>query len=114
MFQSLPKRYANVEYLSTDPYVAYIRNFVSDMEGQTLLDLTVDHLARSTDQGEVSAEGIQEKVVSHGRTSMNAWCQDACMDHPLIANLTNRISELTRVPGTNEREIDAAVFVGHC
>ena len=102
MFESLSKRYGDkVEYLSVDPYVVVIRDFVSDLEGQTILDLTVDNLERSTDQGQVSPEGIQEKVVSQGRTSMNAWCQDSCMEHPIVANLTSRISELVRLPVLN-------------
>ncbi|KAH9259126.1 hypothetical protein BASA81_002746 [Batrachochytrium salamandrivorans] len=97
-FENILKTYTNTTVLSRDPYVLQLHNFVSEVERATLLGLTLPNIRRSTDQGHVSVEGIQEQIVSTGRTSENAWCLHDCMANPIVSNLTDRISKLLAVP----------------
>ena len=51
MFLSKKGRSDVVFLTNTEPYVLLFKNFVSDLEGKTLMKLTERDLARSTDQG---------------------------------------------------------------
>jgi len=90
-----PDLAGKVEILSRDPFMLVIRDFVTDIEGSTLIDLTAKSLKRSTDQGGFDDAGVQEQVVSTGRTSSNAWCVGECESHPIVVNLLRRIANLT-------------------
>ena len=91
----------NVTYLSKEPYLVLFNNFITEEEAKVLLSTTDPYLARSTDQGEMSEEGIQEQVVSQGRTSSNAWCMRECEHHPVVKNLQRRIGEVVNVNPLN-------------
>ena len=84
-----------METLLDDPHMLIIRDFVTEHEGRRLLELTKDNLKRSTDQGGFDESGVQEQVVSMGRTSSNAWCVGPCETDPTVRNLLNRIANLT-------------------
>jgi len=83
------------------PWVIKMPNFVTDLERERFLSLTLPHVRRSTDQGSFNEEGVQEQIVSSGRTSSNAWCTSECSSDPIVQGLTKRISDLTRVPVKN-------------
>lgn len=92
----------NVDVLHRgEPWVVLVRDFISEKESSTLLQLTLSKLKRSTDQGEVAADGFQTQVVSQHRTSSNSWCVGKCDSHPVVVNLTERISHLVGVPTKN-------------
>jgi len=102
LFESLPSRFPqyNVTYLSrppTGPYVVSFSNFLSDEEVDAMIDKAGD-LRRSTDQGSVDEDGVQEQVKSQGRTSENAWCDADCESDPLVEGVSNRISQVTQIP----------------
>lgn len=111
VFIDLKRLWPTVHYLSRDPWVAYFPDFLKDSHIEALIRHTKDDMKRSTDQGEISAEGIQEKVVSTGRTSTNAWCMDECMDDPDVRSLTDQISNLTRVPWRNFESYQVLQYV---
>ena len=94
-FLSQPELQGKVEMLSQDPLMAVIRDFVTPYEGKRLLELTQAHLKRSTDQGEFDESGVQEQVVSTGRTSSNAWCTGPCESDATVRNLLVRIANVT-------------------
>jgi prolyl 4-hydroxylase len=76
-------------------------NFVSDEEIAALRRKTAGHFERSTDQGSFDEYGKQEKVVSKGRTSNNAWCTGECEEDPTVQRLYKKIEEATGVPYGN-------------
>ena len=39
-----------------------------------------------------------KKITSKSRTSLNAWCRDACERDTNVASLTNRIARFTGIP----------------
>jgi len=75
-------------------------NFLSKKECNALFDTTAD-LERSTDHGEKNEFGEAKRVISSGRTSLNAWCRHECMNHPLVKNIIARIEKVTNVPKEN-------------
>ena len=86
MFESLVDRFSSiydVKVHSTDPYVVTFENFVSDSEAAALIS-TVKKWERSTDAGQVNDFGEQGRILSHGRTSSNAWCNSECDSVSLI------------------------------
>jgi hypothetical protein len=82
MFASLPGRVPGVEFLRRDPFVAVIRNFVSEKEGQTLLDLTVDRLERSTDQGGCAPAAARQRPAPPARARLTPPRQLQPRGHP--------------------------------
>jgi prolyl 4-hydroxylase len=104
VFTSVLQKYPQAEVIlqpPKGPWVIKLPNFVTELERSRILAHTLPKVKRSTDQGEFNEEGVQEQVVSSGRTSSNAWCQDACVSDPVVANLTERISKLVTVPVKN-------------
>ncbi|GBG33632.1 Prolyl 4-hydroxylase subunit alpha-2 [Hondaea fermentalgiana] len=106
LFANLPARYPeyNVTYLSrppSGPWVVKFHNFLDDEEINTLINQAAGDLQRSTDQGGFSEDGVQEQVISQGRTSENAWCDDECESNPIVQRVMNRIAEATKVPQDN-------------
>jgi hypothetical protein len=86
------------EVLSTEPYVVRFNNFVSDEEIEALRATTKDHFERSTDQGGFDEFGKQEKVVSQGRTSNNAWCNWQCERDKTVQQLYRKIEGAVGIP----------------
>jgi len=105
MFMGLEEKYPqyNITYLSQPPqgpWVAQFDNFLSDIEIEELI-ASAGLLQRSTDQGGVGADGIQEQVISSSRTSENAWCMGECERNPVVMGVQNRIAEIVGVPSGN-------------
>ena len=81
MFSSLQERFGDkykIEVLSTSPWVVTFENFVSDKEAKALIS-TVARWERSTDTGSMNELGETGRILSQGRTSSNAWCNDECL-----------------------------------
>mmetsp|Transcript_13179 Transcript_13179/g.52805 ORF Transcript_13179/g.52805 Transcript_13179/m.52805 type:complete len:325 (+) Transcript_13179:696-1670(+) len=85
----------------TGPWVVTLDNFVSDEEADAIVASVSTSFSRSTDQGRTDAFGEQEKVVSQGRTSENAWCTGACETSPATRRVMARIQNVTGVPTEN-------------
>jgi prolyl 4-hydroxylase len=84
------------------PWVITFDNFFTSEEADALVrggDLV--GFERSTNQGAVNELGEMEKVVDRTRTSLNAWCTDACEALPEVEAVTDRIEEVTGVPRRN-------------
>lgn len=114
MFATLAQRWPHkdkIEYLlngtnpdgspSKTPWMVLFHDFVTDEEIAALTKHTLPKLQRSTDQGEFDESGYQTQVVSHARTSSNAWCMFACEADPIVDKLTDRIADLVKVDKTN-------------
>jgi len=83
------------------PWVVQLDNFLNDEEINALM-VNTGMLKRSTDQGVVDQEtGVQEQVVSQGRTSENAWCMNECERHPVVTRIQHRIADVVGAPVGN-------------
>ena len=69
-------------------------DFLTKEECHTLFETSGD-LERSTDHGEKNEFGEAKRLISNGRTSLNAWCREHCMNHPLVQNIIDRIENVT-------------------
>merc|ERR1719181_13457 len=105
MFESIVEKFP--EYaptvLSREPWLVQFDNFTSSAEIDAVLSTTgwPHAFKRSTDQGKIDKYGEQEQVVSTGRTSTNAWCRDACENHPDVQSIIKKIERVTTVPYQN-------------
>eukprot|EP00929_Paragymnodinium_shiwhaense_P091699 TRINITY_DN51608_c0_g1_i1.p1 TRINITY_DN51608_c0_g1~~TRINITY_DN51608_c0_g1_i1.p1 ORF type:complete len:526 (+),score=101.66 TRINITY_DN51608_c0_g1_i1:56-1579(+) len=103
LFRSIPQDWPqyNATIVSTSPWIITFDKVVQEDE----LDAILRHspnLKRSTTQTDGFDErGIQKQDVQESRTSENAWCQGACAADPLVRRLTQRISDIVRVPVGN-------------
>ena len=84
------------------PWVVTIDNFLTDEECDTLIRLGGDlGYEQSLDVGSKNFDGTFGSVQSPGRTSTNAWCQDACFDNPMTKQVLAKIENITGVPDDN-------------
>lgn len=90
-----------VTIISRSPWIVTFDNFVTDEEVEAILQSVHGRWERSTDTGQTNQFGETGRVLSTGRTSTNAWCRHECQNNPLVRNVANRISEVTRIPVGN-------------
>lgn len=84
------------------PWVVTIDNFLTDEECDTLIRLGGElGYQQSLDVGSKNFDGTFGSVQSPGRTSTNAWCQDACFDDPMTQRVLAKIENITGVPDEN-------------
>jgi len=84
------------------PWVMTFDDFMTDQEVADIIrGGEISGFERSTDQGQVSATGEQEKVISQTRTSSNAWCRQQCEQLPGVQSLTRKVEHITKVPSNN-------------
>lgn len=68
----------DVQVLSRDPWVVTIDGIITDEEMDRLIELgSIEGYQRSSDVGAKQPDGSYSSHVSEGRTSTNAWCQNA-------------------------------------
>lgn len=77
------------------PWILTFDNFVSDEEADEIISSVDVLFSRSTDQGRTDEFGEQEKIVSQGRTSENAWCTGDCEETKSAKAVMKRISAIT-------------------
>jgi prolyl 4-hydroxylase len=89
------------------PWVLVLEDFVSADEAERMIEAGDEiGYARSTDVGEVYADGTFEDKVSTSRTSMNAWCnEESCYEDPLVKDVIHRIETLTQIPPMNSESL---------
>jgi len=84
------------------PWVITFENFLTDEEADRMIQMGNDQgYERSTDVGGEKADGTYEAVESTGRTSTNAWCQDACNEDNVTRAIWKRMEEVTGIPESN-------------
>jgi len=88
------------------PWVVIIDDFISEEECKRLIELgAIRGYERSRDVGEEQADGTFTSVESKDRTSSNAWCQEECLEDPVVQTVLKRIEDLTGVPDTNSEHL---------
>lgn len=83
------------------PWVLTFDDFITDTEVDAIISSVKHSFSRSTDQGKVDKYGEQEKIVSSGRTSENAWCTHECEKSEHVKAVMKRIEAITAVPTEN-------------
>jgi prolyl 4-hydroxylase len=84
------------------PWVVVIDNFLTDEECETLIQLGADEgYQLSKDVGSKNFDGTYQAKESSGRTSTNAWCLNACVEHPATKSAVSKIENLTGIPDSN-------------
>jgi prolyl 4-hydroxylase len=84
------------------PWVVVLDNFITDEEADRLIQLGAEEgYERSSDVGKLKFDGTFENNVNSGRTSLNAWCQNACYDDPIAKRVIYKIENITFIPESN-------------
>ena len=84
------------------PWVITMENVLSKEEAETLIRLGGEEgYKRSSDVGKLNADGTHERKVNEGRTSSNAWCQNACWKDPTSQTVAQRLADITGIPDVN-------------
>ena len=83
------------------PWIVTIDDFITKREANEIVGTVNQSFSRSTDQGAVDQYGEQQKVVSTGRTSENAWCTTQCEAARATKDVTRKIEIVTGVPKEN-------------
>jgi prolyl 4-hydroxylase len=84
------------------PWVVTLDKFITDEEADRLIQLGADAgYKRSSDVGKLKFDGTFESDVNSGRTSLNAWCDNACYNDTLAKQVMARIEEVTSIPEAN-------------
>jgi len=84
------------------PPIVLFENFISPDDNEELLKFAIgSNLKRSTGQGKIDNNGIQEKKEIHDRTSTNAWCMGKCQILPAMIRLRQKISRMLNIPEIN-------------
>ena len=94
------------------PWVVTFENFVSDKEIERLLYFgNKTGYERSSDVGKALADGSHDSLVSASRTSENTWCGDDCKADPQVADLINRIADVTSTQAHNSEDLQLLRYV---
>jgi len=84
------------------PWVVMVDDFLTDEECDTLIRLGGEQgYERSKDVGQKKFDGTYDSHLSQGRTSANAWCLDACYEHPTTKVVLEKITNLTAIPDSH-------------
>lgn len=88
------------------PWVITLENFITPQEAQFLIDQgAAIGYHRSADVGKQKADGTYGDDINDQRTSENAWCENACADHPVTVDIMQRIERITGIPATNSESL---------
>lgn len=99
-------QYAIDDPIKNGPWIIEFEKFSTDEEADRLVELGEElGYERSTDVGEILADGSYGAKTSKSRTSTNAWCVDKCYEDPLAKSVYNRISKVTGTPEVNQENL---------
>jgi prolyl 4-hydroxylase len=97
---------ANATYQVNSLWMIMFDNVVNETEADRLIELG-GHLGyeRSSDVGDLKADGTYGKNVNSGRTSTNAWCVGDCFDDQIAQTVMDRIANITGIPEPNSENL---------
>ena len=88
------------------PWVITMENVVSELEANSLIELgAIEGYERSSDVGDLKADGTFDSHVNSGRTSFNAWCLNDCYKNETALAVVNRLSQITGINETNSENL---------
>lgn len=81
------------------PWIVALDDFVTEQECEALIQQgAAKGYDKSRGIGEMQEDGTYEDTVLTGRTSSNAWCDETCIDNPLIKGVIDRMEHLVQIP----------------
>ena len=82
------------------PWIVILDDFISTEEAEALiLEGTQQGYDPSQGVGSVDeATGEYQEIVTRRRTSTNTWCEQECQANPLVAQVLDRLVQLTDLP----------------
>merc|ERR1712195_26527 len=93
------------------PWILRFDNFASDQEMDALIQEARNlGFERSTEQGQMTESGEQEKTVSPARTSLNTWCTHECSNQADVLRLRHRIGKVTQTPIHNHESLQVLSY----
>ncbi|KAL7548620.1 hypothetical protein ACHAWF_011893 [Thalassiosira exigua] len=104
---SRPKKPEDDESFRDGPWLITFEDFLSADEANRLIELggADGGYKRSTDVGQLNADGSYTEKVDSFRTSSNSWCLRECMRDPIAQDVVNRIEHVTHIPQTNSESL---------
>eukprot|EP00980_Cylindrotheca_fusiformis_P013382 scaffold3410_cov141-Cylindrotheca_fusiformis.AAC.25 len=88
------------------PWLIMFENILSDVEAERLIELGGQRgYERSSETGQLQADGTHERKVNPGRTSTNTWCLEECMEDPIAISVMERIENITGIPDPNSENL---------
>ena len=90
------------------PWVITFDNILTEEECQHLINLGHKNgYQRSTDVGDIQADGSFSQKIGNGRTSENAWCdvKSGCRQDPLVQRVLQRLADVTGIPSDNYEDL---------
>mmetsp|Transcript_12480 Transcript_12480/g.26973 ORF Transcript_12480/g.26973 Transcript_12480/m.26973 type:complete len:501 (+) Transcript_12480:262-1764(+) len=94
------------------PWVVTFENFLSDSEIERLLYFgNKTGYEPSSDVGKALPDGSHDNLFSASRTSENTWCGEDCKADPLVADVTNRIADVTSTHAHNSEDLQLLRYV---
>lgn len=84
------------------PWVITVDNVLTPEECDKLIELGGDiGYEKSKDVGAKQFDGSYGSSESSGRTSYNAWCNEACYEDPVTQGIIKKMEKLTGIPDRN-------------
>ena len=88
------------------PWVITMENVVSEEEAAQMIELgAIEGYERSSDVGNLKADGTFDVHVNSGRTSTNAWCLNDCYKNATALAVVDRLSQITGINETNSENL---------
>ena len=69
--------------------------------GPTHTPFSTLYFNQSRSVGQKKEDGTYDRAINEGRTSTNAWCQNACYEDADAQRVIHRLSNLTGIPEIN-------------
>jgi prolyl 4-hydroxylase len=104
----LPKQ-VKVSYLSQDPYIVQLDNFISLSVADKLLSV-VDHWDTPHDSRGLNAYGEAQMVPTRVRSGALFWCMNKCQNDPHVKKFHDQVAKVVQIPREN---FEALQFVRH-
>lgn len=89
--------------IEEEPLLMHFEEFMPIEDVEELLEYASNKagLKRSTGQGSIDKNGVQEQSIIAGRTSKNAWCIGECQQLPAMKRMVRQITNMVGLPPTH-------------
>lgn len=92
--------------ITQGPWIITIDGAISDEEIRTLIKAGTDiGYDPSVTTAGMNPSDLMGKTISPVRTSSTAWCDDDCLEDPVIHGVMQRLSEFAGIPSTNSESL---------
>lgn len=94
------------------PWVVTLEDFITEQECDAFIQFgTQQGYVNSMGIGEMNKDGTYDDENLTSRTSTNTWCDETCMDNPLIKGVIDRIEQLVQIPYSHAEFVQLLKYV---